>query len=45
MVKDVKKAPKKEVKKDSKLVKMERDGLKADVHPDMVEDYKKAGFK
>ena len=28
----------------AKLVKMEKDGLKADVHPDMVDDYKKDGY-
>lgn len=28
----------------TKLVKMERDGLQADVHPDEVENYAAAGY-
>lgn len=37
---------KKEQAKDVKLVKMENeDGLKADVHPDMVDEYAKGGYK
>ena len=43
---DSKKAAKKPAKKKDSLVKMVRDdGLKADVHPEMVEEYKRGGYK
>ncbi len=46
MAKDkVKKVTKKATPKKIKLVKMERDGQKAEVHPDEVENYSKAGYR
>lgn len=36
----------KEQKQDAKLVKMKtQDGKTADVHPDMVDEYKKGGYE
>lgn len=42
--KEVEKKETKEQKQKTSLIKMEKDGHKADVHPDMVEGYKKGGY-
>lgn len=41
---DKKEAPKKE-NTSVKLVQMTKGDLKADVHPEMVDEYKKGGYK
>lgn len=44
--KDQKPAPKAKAAPKAKLIKMVReDGKTADVHPDMVAEYKKGGFR
>lgn len=46
MARPKKEATDKAPKKESNLVKMKRsDGHTADVHPDMVEDYRKGGYE
>lgn len=42
--KEVEKKEIKEQKQKTSLIKMEKDGHNADVHPDMVDDYKKGGY-